>query len=436
MQERIGGMSDLARGILHELEGMPVIDTHEHLPHGEDVRERATDVLKEYLQHYMSSDLVSAGLPAADLARARDHHGPLRERWRLVEPYWEACRYTGYGRALDIAVRRIYSIDGVRGSTIEALDAAFRAALAPGHYRRVLKDLCGIRVSILDGFFGGMECDRTYFRRVWQPYYDVLQPGSGTTITGTERELGLSIRSLDDWMNAFVLELDLSYKKGAIALKSTSAYHRSLRFEPVSYATARSAFAACLGAWESRGRKAEDNFPVPVEVQDFMMHHMLRVANERGLIFQFHTGLQEGNGNTISNSDPSLMANLFLAYPNVRFDIFHISYPYQGIATTLAKNFPNVTVDMCWAHIISPSASRAALSDFIDAVPSTKISAFGGDYGFVDGVCGHLCMARENVARVLAEKVEEGTLDRGQAIPLGHALFYDNPRRIFRLDDV
>ena len=59
-------------------------------------------------------------------------------------------------------------------------------------------------------------------------------------------------------------------------------------------------------------------------LQDYMMHYILRLANKRGLTFQFHTGLQEGNGNIIYNSDPSLLSNLFLEYPDVDFDIFHI----------------------------------------------------------------------------------------------------------------
>jgi hypothetical protein len=82
----------------------------------------------------------------------------------------------------------------------------------------------------------------------------------------------------------------------------------------------------------------------------------------------------------------------------VNFDLFHISYPFQGTASALCKNFPNVFIDMCWAHIISPSASMQALDDFLDAVPYNKISAFGGDYLLVDGVYGHLYMARQNVA--------------------------------------
>ena len=433
MREQGDRFGDLTRGILQDLQGLPVIDTHEHLPYAEDMRDRNTDILREYLSHYMSSDIVSAGMTPTCMETVRDHTRPLLERWRLVEPYWEACRYTGYGRALDIAVSRIYGIDGIRGSTIEALNAAFVAALAPGHYKRVLKDICGIRVSILDGLSGGAACDRTFFRRVWQPHYAVLQPRASTMILATEKEQSVTIKTLTDWMDAFDRDLEGMLAQGIVALKSTTAYSRSLLFRNVPFAEARDAFAGSLRGWQDRGRGEDDAFCIPVEAQDFMMHHILKRANEKHLVFQFHTGLQEGNGNTIANSDPSLMSGLFLSYPEVDFDLFHISYPYQGVATTLAKNFRNVFVDMCWAHIISPAASRAALSDFLDALPFTKISAFGGDYMFVDGICGHLAIARENVARTLAEKVSEGIFSRARALEIGRALFYDNPLRIFRL---
>ena len=55
--------------------------------------------------------------------------------------------------------------------------------------------------------------------------------------------------------------------------------------------------------------------------QNYMMHYILGLANQRQLVYQFHTGLQEGIGNYISWSDPTLMTNLFLEYPDIRFDL-------------------------------------------------------------------------------------------------------------------
>ncbi len=425
-------MSDLYSSLFEQVERIPVIDTHEHLPHCDEARAKDTDVLREYLIHYMSSDLVSAGLTHDLLSKIVDSSIPISQRWEWVEPYWEACRYTGYGRALDISVRGIYGIDGVRGSTIEELNRAFLGSLREGHFRHVLKDLCGIRISLLDGFAGRFDCDRSLFRRVWRPCHYVL-PRTGATIESVERAYGVSIRSLDDWTDAFDRELADALDHGAVALKTGLAYERSLRFEDVDYNTAKAAFTSCIDEWERTGRRGDAQVAFPVELQDSMMHFILGRAAERNLTFQFHTGLQEGNGNIISNSDPALLTNLFIKYPNVDFDVFHIGYPFQHVVSALCKNFPNVFIDMCWAHMISPAAARDALSDYLDAVPYNKISAFGGDYCFVDGVYGHLRLARENVSKVLSEKVGEGIFCEDKAAEIARALFHENPLRIFKL---
>jgi predicted TIM-barrel fold metal-dependent hydrolase len=141
----------------------------------------------------------------------------------------------------------------------------------------------------------------------------------------------------------------------------------------------------------------------------------------------------EGNGGDITRSDPSLMINLFLEYPDINFDIFHIGYPYQAVLSALGKMYPNVFIDMCWAHIISPSASINALDDFLDAIPYNKISAFGGDYCFVDGIYGHLMISRQNVSRTLEAKIKRGVFNVDKALEIAKALYYDNPKRILQL---
>lgn len=429
--------SPIFQGILNEIQKMPVIDTHEHLLWTEKYRvESDTDVLDEYLGHYLKSDLISAGLKPEEFAKVIDVQRDIEERWKIVEPYWEVCRYTGYGRALDIAVKAIYNIDGINARTIQELHQAFLQSKTLGHYQHVLRDLCGIRVSLLDVWTFRLDGENELFRRIWQPL-DFIMPMEpyGPMITEhIEKHHGIKVRTLDDWKAACEQELDYILRTYQVeVLKCSIAYNRTLRFAKVDYATARDAFAVALSAWENSGRAQGLSLQLPVEVQDYMMHFILGVANQRNLTIQFHTGLLEGNGNVLSHSDPALMINLFNEYPNVNFDLFHISYPYQNVASALCKTFSNVFIDMCWAHIISPVASIQALDEFLDAVPYNKISAFGGDYMFVDGVYGHLQMARENVSHVLAKKVEEGIFPLEKALDIAHALFYDNPKRIFKL---
>ncbi|NLA87994.1 MAG: amidohydrolase family protein [Clostridiales bacterium] len=416
---------------------MPVIDTHEHLVWDEAIRcADGSDVLSEYLLHYMKSDILSAGMKPENMDFVTDSGKSLAQRWKAVEPYWELCRYTGYGRALDIAVKGIYGIDGISGRTIVPLNDAFLENKKPGHFTHVLRELCGIETCVIDIWTFHIENKVPMFKPAWQPQ-NFIQPAEpfGRDILGHIRnEYGLTVRCLDDWLEALEREMVLLLDRyDARTIKSSIAYHRPLRFEKTGYVKAKALFKEALALWERECVGEKPLLRFPRELQDYLMHYILKLAGQRHLTVQFHTGLFEGTGNIIGNGNPELLSNLFIDYPDVDFDLFHISYPYQSVACALAKMFPNVYIDMCWAHIISPSASIGALRGFLDAVPYSKISAFGGDYLFVDGVYGHLEIARRNVSVVLAEKVEEGVFGEAKALEIAKALFYDNPKRILKL---
>ncbi len=428
-------MSDTFKELLNYVETLTIIDTHEHLPNWEDKREKPADILSEYLTHYFNRDLVTAGLTVSEMKRARDCAVPLMERWKLVEPYWEYARNTGYGRSLDITVQALYGYDRIDGSTIEAINGKFLSSLNGGQYKKVLKDLCKIETSMLDDGEFYSDCDSNYFTQVGATN-DLVHILSHECIKGVSAFSGCNITCFDDWLAAVDITLDKMINLGVKVFKCSLAYHRSLSFNRVAYNTAEVAYnkleqTAHYPDWD--GIPIARDSEATIELGNYMMHRVLRKFNQHGLTMQVHTGLHEGNGNIIQNSEPSQMSNLFLAYPNVKFDLFHIAYPYYSTLSALAKTFPNVYIDMCWAHIISPQACVTALTEWLDAVPYNKISAFGGDYCFIDAVYGHQYLARRNVAKALAVKVNDGcfSIEKGKVI--AKALFYDNPKNLFKL---
>ncbi len=99
----------------------------------------------------------------------------------------------------------------------------------------------------------------------------------------------------------------------------------------------------------------------------------------------------------------------------------------------LAKNFPNVCLDLCWLYIISPTAATRMLHEAIETVPANKIFAFGGDFIIPEGAYGHSVLARRVVSRVLTEKVEEGYLAEDEAVRLARRLLQENAAVFFRL---
>ena len=245
-----------------------------------------------------------------------------------------------------------------------------------------------------------------------------------------EETYAVEIRSLSDWLEVFERELDENLANGIIGLKSVIAYQRPIRFEEVSFKDAAIAFQKALKERTEKCVYRDKSLVLPKVVQDYVMHLIMSAANERGVFVQFHTGLLEGNSRMLSNSNSQLLENLFLKYPGLKFDLCHIGYPYWGVTAALARTYPNVFIDMCWSHIISPISSRNALSDFLDAGPFNKISGFGGDYAIVEAIYGHLKMARENIARVLEEKISEKTITLSKAMKIAERLLHDNPKEI------
>jgi uncharacterized protein len=146
-----------------------------------------------------------------------------------------------------------------------------------------------------------------------------------------------------------------------------------------------------------------------------------------------HTGYHYGVHNDIRNARATHLWSLLKDYPEARFDLFHGSFPYVEDMTVLGKYFENVSLNMCWMHIMGPDISRRALSQWLDAVPVTKIFAFGGDYGVVEKIYGHLLLARADVAAVLAEKVAQGRFAEADALHIARLLFHDNPKRWYKL---
>jgi predicted TIM-barrel fold metal-dependent hydrolase len=99
--------------------------------------------------------------------------------------------------------------------------------------------------------------------------------------------------------------------------------------------------------------------------------------------------------------------------------------------SVLAKIFPNVYVDFCWAHIISGSLSRRTLHEMLETVPANKIFGYGGDYRYPELSYAHAKMARQNIARVLAGKVAEGFFTETEAVGVARMILHDNPNRMF-----
>ena len=423
---------ELEAELLEAIDEIPLVNTHEHIIPEEERTSSRIDFFT-LAGHYAINDVISAGLSGDDLAVVRTTDAPTEERWRAFEPFWKSARLTGYGRALRIAIEDIYGVDQISGATLPEINRRIEAANRPGLYEEILIRRSNIAYSVLDDYWNAapVRPDPRFF--VCARKFDrFVAPQSASDIRNLEELTDVSITGLAGLKRAMETSFQQSLEIGMVTVKSTLAYNREIHYVEVSERDAESSLQSLLGA----NRTSPAGFRSRVErpfrpLEDHMFHHLIGLAAGHGVPVQIHTGLHAGNGNFIENSKPTHLTNLFFLFPQVQFDLFHMSYPYQGEAAAIAKVFPNVYVDLCWAHIISPSASRRALHEFLDTVPSNKIFGYGGDYRYPELSYAHAKMARRNISQVLTEKVSEGACSEEDALELGRKLLHDNPDALF-----
>lgn len=414
--------------LINYLDNIAVIDTHEHLPGSDAKRKKVSDVLCEYVPQYFGRDLVSAGLRSKDFSLLLSSDLSVGKKWDILEPYWRYCRYTGYGMVLEKAVKGLYDIDGISRSTIGTLNERFLDSYTQSKCQTVLREKCGIITAVIDT---DLDCDPDYFRSAFNIDFMVM-PETQSDIELIDTQLGRKVSCLDDWLEGCCQIIREAVSKGAVAFKNSLAYQRSLYFDRTTFSDAQRDFGRLvkfrrIPEWKVSHLDAGKAFG------NYIMHYLLSLIEKCGLPLQVHTGYQEGNGNCLADANPILLNNLFLEYPGVRFDVFHMGYPYQKEAQALCKMFPNVYMDMCWANALAPQQAAEMLSECIETVPLNKISAFGGDYEFFDGVFGHLLLAKHNVALALAQSLKNGRFDMEEAKWIAKRLFYHNPAELFNL---
>ena len=408
------------------MESMWIIDSHEHLS-PEAARLGSRPDFSHLFSHYCVSDFLAAGMTPEDQKRLYAPETPVEEKWRIFEPLYGRARDGSYCRVARIAMERFYGMSGLESlADAEALTASIREGNTAGLYRRVLKDACRIRLALN---YGDISDDREYFAPViFVTQYAEVTPGVIREMEGR----GASCATLERYVGALAGHLESLKRQGMKGLKFHFAYMRDLDFAPRAHAEAEAVFNRVMEegyGWRMVSLGYEESRPL----QDYLVHRLVQIAGDLELPVVFHSALQAHADHKASDARPLPLWNLAHRYPRVRFVVLHAGLPWMEEAALLAKHFANVYLDMGWTHLMSPEISTRALRAFVDLVPMHKVFGFGGDYSVVEKVWGHLVIARRDIARALAAKVQDGDLTVERAEAWVRALLYDNPRDVFRL---
>ena len=418
---------ELVRQLYDAIARTPCVNSHSHLLSEPERLERDVDALVFFGHAYPRADLRAAGMPEEVAQRALAPGLPLAERWDLFEPYYRAIRLTGYTQSILEACRDLFGVSELTAETVGPLSDAIRAGARPGFYGRILREMCGIERSVLQ-MDDLIEVDRTLFTPM--PRLNRFSMiASLEELHALERDYGAHIDSLQAHVDA-IRQACADWKRAGVAgVKLSQSYRRRMDFIPREEADAQRVFKALL-----RGQHPGLDSPAGRVLEDYLVFECCRAASKAELTIQFHIGLRAGNWGGLEGASPAPMVKLLQAFPEARFDFSHSGYPYLREGGVLAKTFPNVYLNLSWIHIVSPIGVRGALKEWLRMVPYSKIIGFGDDVYYPEIVYGHLKIARQNVAAVLAEMIEAGTIDTETALDVARAMFYDNPRMLYGID--
>jgi hypothetical protein len=415
-------MQDIIDGLINEMDAMPVVDSHEHLPPEAEAISHKADVFTRIYCHYSITNVVSAGMKY-DRFKLKDTQIPLEERWQAFRPFLESIKNTGYARAAQIVARDLYGIEDINDDTYMILSERLQEANKPGLYNRILKDKCKINRILNQGNWNDARdsIDR-YSIPVYRGFLDLYKINDvqlRKICDELEVRYGGDFNNADEfidyWMETVIndghagLKFSASTPADCIDDKSARPIFKKMQVQTINR---QEIYSLCV----------------------WLMHKAIEKSTQYNLTVAIHCGLNWCCWDDFRQLNPLNVIPLTIKYRNTVFDLYHAGIPWVREMAVIGNQYPNVNLNLVWTHQISPYMAEQMLNEWLDLVPINKIIGFGGDN--CDGpekTYGVLKMAKENIARALAVRISRKQLTESRAVDICKAWLYDNPRRIYNI---
>jgi hypothetical protein len=415
-------LTNMYHDILQILEALPTVSTHSH--HLPDDFHKGLTLDRIFESSYL---VILAGPGEGAGSETRDYVGlrprsisfPGKGTDRRGE-FLSHVRYNSYFVWLEKAIQKIYGlVEPISQENWDEISSRIRARHQDESFQlEVLRDIAGYRRIIQDSYwdyadnlghpeFFSTELRTDMFIHCYHP--DVADhDGNNPFRFYTQAPTG----SFSDYLE-FLQDLFTQWRdQGAVTMKSASAYDRTLEYAEPDYNLAASVFF----------RPPEKVSPAEHRAfGDFMFDWFCRLCIRLDVPFQVHTGLAKLSGSRPLHLEPAIVK-----YPQIKFILLHSGYPWYADSAGLAHNFSNVYLDLTWVPITSTHGAAQALSEFIEVAHSSNRIAWGDDAFTSEESCGALLAWRHVVAKVLAEKVEDGYFNLPQAEAYAARLMYQN----------
>ena len=201
--------------------------------------------------------------------------------------------------------------------------------------------------------------------------------------------------------------------KGAVCLKTTLAYQRTLRFENVPRDRAAQAFG------HPRSELSAD------ADQGLRGFHHVAAGRARAPGTSCRSRFTPATAR-IQGSNPMLLVDLIEANPKTKFILFHGGFPWVGeTGVIVMRHGSHVWLDSVWLPTLSYAMAKRAFHEWLEVMPSNRIM-WGADANHAEGIYGATELTRRCLAEVLAEKVDRGDLREEHALRIGRQILRDN----------
>lgn len=412
------------------IETVPLVDCHDHTA---ECGPKYTDPLEAIVSGYFTSDVESASSDQ-EMQMVRDAKRSLEERWPTFERIWKRTCHTGYAQVPRRILERFYgetemSLEALKRMAGKLLDltdpTAFEKILEEANIAARLADVFGKYHEIVNGSY--TPAPRARIVIGLPGFHGIWNRGQ---VEAHMAPLKRRITSLDEYIQGCREIFERFKKSGAVAFKDQSAYSRSLNYGNPTRHEAEAVFN-----WLMEDPRRIVSYPDGAKpLDDYLFHTFLRMARDMELPVQIHTGHMAGIRNEITKTNAVQLTPIFELHQDVRFDLFHANWPYSGELLFLAKNYPNVTIDFCWANIIDPIYCQNLFKQALSSVPHGKIHGYGSDVGgSADQAWAHASIGRDNIAIALSDMVELEYLDLDEAKEVAYAWLFANANEFYRL---
>lgn len=406
----------------------PLCDTHEHLHSEAYFINNYPDLLQSLFDNYITADLIVAGAKPAAVTALLDKQNPdLKSRFAGIQDAWAAVQHTGYGEAVRLIAREVYGIEELTAAAIEAAQDRHQALCQPGKRLELLRDYANLDHVQVDDFTRACAPDPSgpdFF------FYDISWVNfcnANFDVKNLSAETYVDVRNLATLRQAME-QVFAQNARYAIAIKSQHAYSRTLLWRE------RSDHEAALALDSYLTNPAAMSIEDRLCLGDWCWARGVELGIEYDLPFKIHTGYYAGHSRMpVDYIRSGNLCSLLAKYLDARFVLMHIAYPYSQELLALAKHYPNVYVDLCWAWSIDPYSAGDFVRRYIHAAPANKLFIFGGDTFWPTGAVAYAHQARQWLTRALEAEVQERLLTEKQAIGLAQRFLRENQYLCFHV---